>query len=91
MDLYKWASKLHPWIDGELLLDCLELALDCRRLDMQASPYDFSSQGLLRVPVETPQGREEYVRRQRQLMARAQNLSPRLSRAYEELLDGMGI
>ena len=86
MDLYKWASKLHPWIDGDLLLDCLEIALDCRRLDMQASPYDLSAQGLAPVPVETPQGREEYARHQRQLMARAQALRPRLAEAYAELL-----
>ena len=76
-------------IDGDLLLDCLEIALDCRRLDMQASPYDLSAQGLAPVPVETPQGREEYARCQRQLMARAQALRPRLAEAYAELLERM--
>ncbi|MEN9360658.1 MAG: hypothetical protein RL095_2193 [Verrucomicrobiota bacterium] len=87
MDLYKWANKLHPWIEGELLLDCLELALDCRRLDMQASPYDLAAQGLPPVPVETAAGREEYARRQRSLMLRAQALRPRLAAAYDELLE----
>ncbi|MDO4911178.1 MAG: 3-methyladenine DNA glycosylase [Corynebacterium sp.] len=72
MDLYKWAAKLGPLVPGELWLDCFELAWDCRILDMEASPYDCQSLGLGYVPVESPEGKAEYVRRQRALSERAQ-------------------
>jgi len=41
MDLFKWAMKLAPWVDAQLVGDCLELARDARLLDMRASPYDL--------------------------------------------------
>ena len=41
MDLYKWAYKLGPLVESELVMDCLELAADARELDMRASPYDL--------------------------------------------------
>ena len=65
MDLYKWATKLGPLIPGELLLDTFELARDIRLLDMQAAPYDLSAWGVTPVAIETPEGKAEYVRRQR--------------------------
>ena len=65
MDLYKWATKLGPLIPGELLLDSFELARDIRLLDMEAAPYDLSPWGIVPVPIETPEGKAEYVRRQR--------------------------
>lgn len=78
MDLYKWALKLGPAVPGDLLLDCFELARDVRYTDMQASPYDVSSYGLDPVPIETPQGKTEYVRRQRAFAARGAALRARL-------------
>ncbi|MDY5784642.1 3-methyladenine DNA glycosylase [Corynebacterium sp.] len=78
MDLYKWAAKMGPLVPGELLLDCFELAVDARRLDMEASPYDCRELGFDVVPIETPDGKAEYVRRQRELADRARPLRNRL-------------
>ncbi|MGN7965424.1 3-methyladenine DNA glycosylase [Microbacterium sp. 22179] len=65
MDLYKWATKLGPLVPGDLLLDAFELARDIRLLDMQAAPYDLSAWNVEPVPIETSEGKAEYVRRQR--------------------------
>lgn len=78
MDLLKWCLKLGPLVPGDLLLDCFELARDIRRLDMQASPYDVSSYGEPAVAIETPDGKAEYVERQRRHAAAAAPLRTRL-------------
>jgi hypothetical protein len=89
MDLYKWATKLGPLVPGELWLDTFRLACDVRRLDMEASPYDLSAWGFDAVPVETPEGRSEYARRQRDIAAQGQALRHRmldlLERTYPDL------
>ncbi|GAA0421511.1 3-methyladenine DNA glycosylase [Leifsonia naganoensis] len=71
MDVYKWAMKLGPLVPGELLLDAFELARGIRLLDMQASPYDMRPWGAEPVAIETPEGKAEYVRRQRGFAERA--------------------
>jgi hypothetical protein len=86
MDCHKWAGKLGPAIPGDLALDCFALAADVRLLDMQASPYDLSSYRLAPVTIETPDGKAEYVRRQRELAARAAGLRARLLGVCETLL-----
>ncbi|QGU04557.1 3-methyladenine DNA glycosylase [Corynebacterium comes] len=78
MDLYKWASKLGPLVPGELFLDCFELAVDARVLDMEASPYDCRAYGFGVVAIETPEGKAEYVERQRSLAERGKPLRDRL-------------
>jgi hypothetical protein len=78
MDCFKWASKLGPAVPGTLLLDAFDLAAEVRVLDMQASPYDVSSLGLPAVAIETPEGKAEYVRRQRAFAARGAALRDRL-------------
>lgn len=78
MDLYKWAVKLGPLVPGELLLDTFELAREIRWTDMQASPYDVSDYGVPAIPIETPEGKAEYVRLQRGYTERAQQLRQRL-------------
>jgi hypothetical protein len=85
MDLYKWALKFQPWIDGELLADTFLLALRVRELDMRASPYDLSALGFAPVAVETADGRTEYARQQRALSAEAEPLRLRLIDVYREL------
>ena len=65
MDLYKWAAKLTPAIPSDLVLDAFELALEVRRVDMRASPYDVSSFGLATIAVETPEGKRQYAAAQR--------------------------
>jgi hypothetical protein len=78
MDCYKWALKLGPVVPGDLLLDSFELAREIRYTDMQASPYDVSAYGLEPVAIETPEGKAEYVRRQRGYAARSNDLRRRL-------------
>lgn len=85
MDLLKWSSKLSPAVPGDLVLDCFELARDIRGLDMQASPYDVSSLGEAPVTIETPEGRAEYVARQRGFADRAAVLRARLIRVCSAL------
>jgi hypothetical protein len=86
MDCYKWALKLGPLVSGELLLDSFELALEIRYTDMQASPYDVSSYGLEPIKIETPEGKQEYVRRQRDYAVRSNALRARLIAACDLVL-----
>lgn len=78
MDLYKWAAKLAPLVPSEVWLETFDLAVDARVLDMEASPYDCRGVGFGVVAVETPEGKAEYVRRQRRLAERADLLRARL-------------
>jgi hypothetical protein len=78
MDLYKWAAKAMPWTGSELLLDCFELAVELRDLDMRASPYDLSEWGREPVRIETPAGRRIYEEEQKRLAASAAPLRARL-------------
>ena len=86
MDLYKWAYKLLPAVPSELVVDCFELAWDVRETDMRAAPYDLTGWGYEPVRIETPEGKAEYVRRQRDFARRAAPLRHRLAEALE-LLD----
>jgi len=74
MDLYKWAVKLGPLVPGALLLDCFELARDIREVDMRASPYDLADWGCAPIPIETVEGKAEYVAAQRGFAERAEPL-----------------
>ncbi|MET0297001.1 MAG: 3-methyladenine DNA glycosylase [Microbacterium sp.] len=78
MDLYKWAVKLGPIVPGDLLLDAFELARDIRTLDMRASPYDLTGWGYDPVPIETGEGKAEYVRAQRAFADRGAAIRARL-------------
>lgn len=91
MDLYKWASKLSPLVPSTLVVDCFELAWDARTLDMEASPYDCRSLGLSVVPIETPQGKSEYVRRQRELATRAVPLRRKLIEPLDDALNSIAV
>ena len=87
MDLYKWAMKLTPLVPSSLVLDCFEHARETRVLDMEASPYDVRPLGYGVVPIETPAGKAEYVRRQRALAAHADRLRERMLAALTPLRD----
>jgi hypothetical protein len=67
-----------PWIGSDLLWECFSLAVDLRVLDMEAGPYDLRAMGFAPVCIETPAGRDEYQRRQRELRARAGGLRAQL-------------
>ncbi|WP_300267344.1 3-methyladenine DNA glycosylase [Microbacterium sp.] len=82
MDVYKWAIKLGPLVPGELLLDAFELAAAIRLLDMEAAPYDLSEWGVEPVAIETPEGKAEYVRRQRAFAGRGNVLRRRILAAW---------
>ena len=86
MDLYKWAFKLAPWCPSELIADTFELARDIRELDMRASPYDLTSHGYSPVPIETPEGRAQYEKCQREFAERARPLRRRLMLLCDSLL-----
>ncbi|WP_407938202.1 3-methyladenine DNA glycosylase [Motilibacter peucedani] len=85
MDLYKWAYKLSPWVESELVADCFELARRVRELDMRASPYDLSELGYAPVEIETAAGRAEYAAAQRAFAAEAAALRARLLPAARRL------
>jgi hypothetical protein len=85
MDLYKWSSKLWPWTGSDLIGACFELALMGRDLDMRASPYELSKLGYEPVRIETPEGRAQYEREQRELAGKAQVLRERLRVCCESL------
>ncbi|WP_352301662.1 3-methyladenine DNA glycosylase [Kineosporia sp. NBRC 101731] len=86
MDGHKWAMKLGPAVPGDLALDCFQLALDIRLLDMRASPYDLTAYGEPAVKIETPEGKAEYVARQREFAERSQALRARLIVVLEALI-----
>ncbi|MEO6412491.1 MAG: 3-methyladenine DNA glycosylase [Pedococcus sp.] len=88
MDLYKWAMKLAPAVPSSLVMDCFDLATEIRRLDMRASPYDFSALGYVPVAIETPQGRAEYAAAQRGFATRGQGLRERLLQALDAIDGG---
>jgi hypothetical protein len=85
MDLFKWCAKLSPAVPSELTLDCFELAVEVRRLDMAASPYDVSDFGLEAVRIETPDGKREYAARQREFAVRGEALRRRLLEACDAI------
>lgn len=89
MDLYKWAYKLLPAVDSELLLDAFEFAKRARTLDMQAAPYDLSDYGLAPVQVENAEGRAEYLLRQRELSVDAAKLRDRLITQLSQVLQAV--
>lgn len=78
MDLYKWTAKAMPWVGADLLLESFLFAIDCREIDMRASPYDCSDYGFTAIPVETSAGRLEYEQAQRALAQRAQAIRSQL-------------
>lgn len=86
MDLYKWAFKLAPFAPSELVADCFELALAIREVDMRASPYDVSHLGFPAIPVETPEGRTEFERLQRDFARRGEPLRERILAVVRSLL-----
>lgn len=78
MDLYKWAYKLYPALPSQLIADAFELAIEVRATDMEASPYDLSEWGYGVVAVETPEGKAEYVRRQKSFAEQARPIRAKL-------------
>lgn len=89
MDLYKWAYKFHPWIQGELLSEAFQLAVSIREIDMRASPYDLSAFGFEPIKIETSHGRSHYSKIQMEFSERARPIRNRLIIAYEKLINAL--
>lgn len=87
MDLYKWCAKVMPWAGTDLLLDCFELAMELRSLDMRASPYDLSAWGCDPVKIETVEGRRVYEGEQKRLSFTAMQLRSRLVKKIQITLE----
>jgi hypothetical protein len=85
MDLYRWTMKLAPAIPSTLELEAFALALEIRRVDMQASPYDVTSCGLEPIAVETVDGKREYARLQADFARRGADLRSRIIAAIDAL------
>jgi hypothetical protein len=86
MDLYKWGFKLFPWISSDIIREAFLLAVDTRRIDMQASPYDLRSRGLEPIKVETDAGRMEYVKHQKGIYKRSIPIRKKLVKEYKKLI-----
>jgi hypothetical protein len=85
MNFLQYATRfLQPFVNASLFRDILALlCLDARRLDVAASRYDTTRYGLAPVPVETPDGRTLYRKRQTDLTERAQLLRQHLLDQYD--------
>ena len=89
MDIYKWAFKSMPWVGTEILTKCFKLALAAREVDMRASPYDLTNYGnYVPIKVETPQGRIDYERAQREIYERARPLRAELIQRLKNIIHG---
>jgi hypothetical protein len=87
MDCYRLAYTLWPLVSSDLVADCFDLAVRIREVDMRASPYDLAAIGYPPIRIETPAGRAEYVRRQREFAAEAGLLRDRLLAVSNGLSD----
>lgn len=85
MDLYKWATKLWPWIGSDFIAKAFLLALEGRELDMRASPYDLSEEGYAPICIETEEGRKLYQKEQQLFAERANFLRLELGALCERL------
>lgn len=74
MDLYKWSIKLWPWIGSDFIAKAFFLAVECRELDMRASPYDLREDGFQPICIETDEGRKLYQKEQQNLTEKATHL-----------------
>ncbi len=86
MDLYKWAYKCMPWIGSDLLKQTFLFALEAREIDMRASPYNLSAFGYEAIPVETAEGRAQYVQLQKQLTQKGLALRETLLATIDKIL-----
>ncbi len=79
MDIYKWATKLWPWIGSDFIAQAFLLAVEGREIDMRASPYDLEEQGYAPIRIETEEGRREYQQQQLQYAQKTMGLRQELA------------
>ena len=90
MDLYKWAFKLYPWISSEVLREAFFNAVETRKVDMQASPYDPTEFGLEPIKIETEPGRKEYLERQTEIFERSIPIRKKVIEEYQKVIEVVG-
>lgn len=89
MDLYKWAFKLYPWISSEILREAFFNAVETRKVDMQASPYDVTEIGLPPIKIETEAGRKTYLNEQTKIFERSIPIRKKIITQYEKAIDAL--
>lgn len=90
MDLFKYAMWFQPYVPGDLVLDCFELACQAREIDMRASPYDLADLGYPPIRIENADGRREYASEQRKLSEYAQPLRAGLLEHFRSIQQAAG-
>lgn len=90
MDLFKYAMWVQPYVPGELVLDCFDLACRAREIDMRASPYDLADLGYPPIRIEKPDGRRKYASEQRKLSEYARPLRARLLEHFRRIKQAAG-
>ena len=80
---------MYPWISSNTIRKAFELAVETRYMDMKASPYDLRERGLEPIKIETEQGRQEYMERQRAIFEKSQPIRRQLIIEYEQLLEAV--
>ena len=85
MDLFKYAYAIYPLCSSELLLNCLELAIYARKVDMLASPYDVQQYipDMNPINIETIEGKKKYIQEQENIMQKARLLREELLLYYK--------
>lgn len=78
MDLYKWSTKLWPWIGSDFIAKTFLLAFEGRELDMRASPYELKEEGYEPICIETEEGRKQYQKEQQLFAERSISLREEL-------------
>lgn len=86
MDLYKWSTKLWPWVGSDLIAETFMLALEGRDLDMRASPYDLAAMGYEPIRIETEEGRSQYQAEQERFAERSALVREKLRLACGRIL-----
>lgn len=86
MDLYKWAYKLFPWISSDLIRAAFLNAVEARKTDMQASPYDVREFGLEPIKIETEAGRKTYISKQMEIYESSMPIRKTLIEEYKKVL-----
>lgn len=85
MDLYKWSTKLWPWIGSDFIAKTFLLAIEARELDMRASPYDLENEGYPPICIETEEGRQEYQHQQKKIAEKSVKLRDALRKFCEKI------
>ena len=80
---------MYPWISSNTIRHAFELAVETRVMDMKASPYDLRERGLAPIKIETDEGRQEYMQKQKAIFEKSQPIRRQLITEYQALLEAV--